>query len=263
MTLTLEYVQSKSAAKLNGLLPAVRAATEALITRCFYRGVPIVITQGLRTIAEQDALYAQGRTQLELNNAGLSHVIAQPGKSKVTNARGGYSNHNFGVAIDFALLLPDGKNVSWDMKRDGNGDRQADWAEVVEEAKKLGFAWGGDWVSFKDTPHFEMTFGLTTAQYRAGKRPTQAQIDAAFKKINETEGDNAMTPDEKAAFAALKKQVAALEKNAKMATIPTWAAVACENAKKAGLLDTTADGSYDFYRMVTIMDRAGLFKKGA
>lgn len=246
--LTLEYVQSKSAKKLDGLLPVVRAATEALITRCYYRGIPIVITQGLRTIAEQDALYAQGRTK--------------PG-AIVTNAKGGYSNHNFGVAIDFALLMPDGKNVSWDMKREGNGNGHADWSEVVEEAKKLGFAWGGDWVSFKDTPHFEMTFGLTTAQYRAGKRPTQAQIDAAFKKINETEGDNAMTPDEKAAFAALEKKVAALEKNAKMATIPTWALKACENAKKAGLLDTTADGSYDFYRMVTIMDRAGLFKKGA
>ncbi|GBF73037.1 hypothetical protein PA598K_01322 [Paenibacillus sp. 598K] len=166
--LTRDQVQSKSQARLSGLLPVVRLAAERLIDRCYARGVPIVITQGLRTIAEQDALYAQGRTK--------------PG-AKVTNARGGYSYHNFGAAIDFALLLPDGRNVSWDMTRDGNGNKLRDWMEVAEEGKKLGFAWGGDWKDFKDNPHFEMTFGLTTAQYRAGRRPTQAQIEAATRRI--------------------------------------------------------------------------------
>lgn len=64
MTLTLDYVMSKSVAKLSGLLPVVRTATERLIQRSFATDIPyIVITQGLRTIAEQDALYAQGRHQ--------------------------------------------------------------------------------------------------------------------------------------------------------------------------------------------------------
>lgn len=168
MTLTIEYVRTKSAPKLVGLHSVVKVAAETLIDRCYNRGVPIVITQGLRTIAEQDALYAQGRTK--------------PG-AIVTNAHAGYSFHNFGVAIDFALLMPDGKAVSWDMKRDGDKDGRADWYEVVDEAKALGFAWGGDWVSFKDYPHFEMTFGLTCAQYRAGNRPTQAQLDATIDRI--------------------------------------------------------------------------------
>lgn len=168
MTLTLDYVMSKSAARLTGLLPVVRTATERLIQRSFAIGIPIVITQGLRTIAEQDALYAQGRTK--------------PG-SRVTNARGGYSYHNFGVAVDFVLLMPDGKSVSWDTVRDGNSDKQVDWIQVVRIAKELGFAWGGDWVSFKDMPHFDMTFGLSTAQYRSGKRPTQAQIKVVMDKL--------------------------------------------------------------------------------
>lgn len=168
MTLTLEYVRSKSATRLSGLHSVVKVAAETLIERCYKRGVPIVITQGLRSITEQDALYAQGRTK--------------PG-AIVTNARGGYSFHNFGVAIDFALLMPDGKAVSWDMKRDGNANGRADWYEVVDEAKALGFTWGGDWKSFVDNPHFEMTFGLTCAQYRAGKRPAQAQLDAAIDRI--------------------------------------------------------------------------------
>ncbi|MDP4095486.1 M15 family metallopeptidase [Paenibacillus sp. P96] len=170
MTLTLEYVMSKSAKKLEGLLPVVRTATERLIQRSFATGIPIVITQGLRTVAEQNELYAQGRSK--------------PGQV-VTNASGGYSFHNFGVAVDFALLLPDGRSVSWDTSRDGNADRKADWMQVVSIGKALGFEWGGDWTSFRDLPHFQMTFGLSTAQYRAGKRPSQAQIRTVMKRIGE------------------------------------------------------------------------------
>lgn len=166
--LTLEQVKAKSKSRLVGLQPAVLAATIALIERCYARGVPIVITQGLRTIEEQNGLYAQGRSK--------------PGII-VTNARGGYSFHNFGLAVDFALLMPDGKQVSWDMRRDGDGDKTADWMEVVQEAKALGFEWGGDWTSFKDYPHLQIDFGLSTANLRAGRKPPQAAQDAVFSKI--------------------------------------------------------------------------------
>lgn len=183
--LTLDQVKSKSATRLKGLHPAVLAAANALIKRSYSRGVPIIITQGLRTLAEQDALYAQGRTK--------------PGDI-VTNARGGYSYHNYGLAVDFALLLPDASNVSWDMKRDGNKDGEADWKEVVQEAKALGFEWGGDWTSFKDYPHLQMSFGLSLSELRAGKRPTETQIAVVLAKIerytreaNEVQVDKAAT----------------------------------------------------------------------
>lgn len=167
--LTLDQVKAKSNKRLVGLQPVVLAATLALIERCYARGVPIVITQGLRTIAEQDALYAQGRTK--------------PGKV-VTNAKGGTSYHNYGLAVDFALLLPDGNAVSWDMKRDGDCDKVSDWLEVVQEAKALGFEWGGDFTSIYDAPHFQMSFGLTTTQLRSGKRPTAAQTEVIYSLIN-------------------------------------------------------------------------------
>ena len=122
-----------------------------------------------RSIAEQNALYAQGRSK--------------PGPI-VTNARGGTSFHNYGLALDFALLLPDGRTVSWDMNRDGDKDKTADWLEVVQEAKKLGFVWGGDWSSFKDYSHLQMTFGLTINQLRTGKRPTAQQVKDALSRIN-------------------------------------------------------------------------------
>lgn len=171
--LTLTHVKNKSAARLSGLHPAVIAAATALIERCYTCGVPILITQGLRTAAEQEALYAQGRTK--------------PGEL-VTNARGGYSYHNYGLAVDFALLLPDGSSVSWDMKRDGDQDRTADWLEVVKQAKAIGFEWGGDWTSFKDYPHFQLSFGLTLAALRAGDKPGAAVVAALYERIKPKEG---------------------------------------------------------------------------
>ena len=105
-------------------------------------------THTLRTFAEQDALFSQGRTK--------------PGK-KVTNARAGRSYHNYGLAIDIVLLLDrdgDGKytEASWDMKGDFDADGVADFMEAVQVFKEHGWEWGGDW-KFFDGPHFQKTFG--------------------------------------------------------------------------------------------------------
>jgi peptidoglycan L-alanyl-D-glutamate endopeptidase CwlK len=107
-------------------------------------------THTLRTIAEQDTLYALGRTK--------------PGK-KVTNAKGGSSFHNYGLAIDICLIL-DGKDVSWDTLKDYDGDKVADWMEVVTIFKARGWEWGGDFKSIKDAPHFQKTFKKTTAELK-------------------------------------------------------------------------------------------------
>lgn len=176
--LTLTQVLNKSAARLSGLHPAVLAAASALIERSYACGVPILITQGLRTMEEQNALYAQGRTS--------------PG-AIVTNARGGESYHNYGLAVDFALLLPNGSSVSWDMTRDGDQDGTPDWREVVQQAKAIGFEWGGDWTSFKDYPHLQMSFGLTLADLRAGKKPAAAAVEAVYERIKPKEEQTVKT----------------------------------------------------------------------
>ncbi|SFB62506.1 peptidoglycan L-alanyl-D-glutamate endopeptidase CwlK [Cohnella sp. OV330] len=175
--LALEQVKAKSATKLAQLLPVVRAAAEKLIERCYQRGVQILITHGFRSYSEQNELYDQGRSK--------------PGQI-VTNAQGGYSFHNFGVAIDFALLLADGRQVSWNTLRDDDKDSLPDWSEVVEEAKLIGFEWGGDWRSFQDLPHFQFTFGITIQQYRLGRRPTVAQMNALFIKLAIIGGEEEM-----------------------------------------------------------------------
>lgn len=112
----------------------------------------------LRTFSEQDALFAQGRTRL-FDNSGKRLGV-------VTQARGGQSFHNYGLAFDIVLLVDSDRNgtfesASWDTVRDFDNDRTSDWMEVVNIFKKHGYTWGGDFKRFKDAPHFEKTFGFT------------------------------------------------------------------------------------------------------
>ncbi|WP_282140701.1 M15 family metallopeptidase [Cytobacillus oceanisediminis] len=141
------------------LHPAVAEKKDQLISRAADKGINVVITQDFRSIEEQDALYEKGRTAEG---------------SIVTHAKGGESYHNFGLAIDFALMSVDGQ-VIWDMNYDSNGNSKADWTEVVEIAKELGFEWGGDWTQFKDYPHLQMDFGLTIWELQRGKRPPETE----------------------------------------------------------------------------------------
>lgn len=124
------------------LHPRLRKLTNELVTACERKGIPIKITQGYRSKAEQDALYAKGRTK--------------PG-NRVTNARGGYSMHNWGVAIDFC-------------RNDGKGaydDSDGFFSKVGKVGKSLGLEWGGDWKSIKDKPHFQLPdWGSTTEKLR-------------------------------------------------------------------------------------------------
>ena len=140
-------------ARIELLHPKVRVeAKEIYIAICnALKGRAIVrFTHTLRTIAEQDALYALGRTK--------------PGK-KVTNAKGGSSYHNYGLAIDICLIL-DGKEASWDISKDFDNDKIADWMEAVAIFKSRGWEWGGDFKSIKDAPHFQKTFGFTTTKLK-------------------------------------------------------------------------------------------------
>jgi len=101
-------------------------------------GVDLRITQGFRSIADQNAKYAQGRTT--------------PG-SIITNAKGGQSYHQYGLAFDVVIMENGQPNWNKTISPD-----IASWGKV------FGFEWGGSWNSFKDNPHFQMTFGQTWQQ---------------------------------------------------------------------------------------------------
>ena len=130
-----------SISRIAKLHPKLRAEAATILSEIISKGINIRITQGLRTIAEQDAIYAQGRTT--------------PGKI-VSNAKGGKSFHNYGLAIDFCLLHKDG-TVSFNMKEDVDNDKIADWTEVVDTFKAHGWEWGDR--GYVDTPHCQKVFG--------------------------------------------------------------------------------------------------------
>jgi hypothetical protein len=126
-------------------------------------GVQFEIVQGLRTFAEQDALFAKGRNK--------------PGQI-VTRARGGQSNHNYGLAADLCPF-ENGKpnwNASFDV-----------WQLLGDQARTRGLRWGGDWKKFVDKPHVELP-GLTIAQcqalYRKGGLPLVWERATALAKNN-------------------------------------------------------------------------------
>ena len=104
-------------------------------------GARLRLAYVLRTNAEQDILYNK--------------------RPKVTNAKGGQSIHNYGLAFDIVMLYDNDGNgtfeeASWSMVKDFDKDSIADWKEVTDLFKSRGWEWGGDWKSFKDNPHFQL-----------------------------------------------------------------------------------------------------------
>lgn len=122
-----------------------RVKVNNLINQLANEGLYFAAFMGLRTIDEQNALYSQGRTA--------------PGK-RVTNAKGGQSWHNFGLAVDLVEDGdPDKVGVQWSW---ANSRDYLRIGEFVQQIDKL--EWGGFWKSLKDYPHVEMTLGLTLAE---------------------------------------------------------------------------------------------------
>lgn len=114
---------------LDYLYPPFRDALFELIARCNDRGVRYVATLGYRTYEEQDQLYRLGRDI--------------PGKV-VTKARGGESQHCFGLAVDFVRDLdPSTAKVE-------PGWAEEDYTVLIEEVNKMGLHSG---VSYRDRYH--------------------------------------------------------------------------------------------------------------
>jgi len=126
----IEAVDARSEKNIATLLPEVQPMARALVQKAAFNGIRIKVLSGLRTYAEQDELYAKGRTT--------------PGP-KVTNARGGYSNHNFGIAFDIGVFEGQ-KYLAESVKYKAVGVLGTD----------LGLDWGGNWTSIVDQPHFQL-----------------------------------------------------------------------------------------------------------
>jgi peptidoglycan L-alanyl-D-glutamate endopeptidase CwlK len=130
---------------ISQLHPTLQQKAAQLINICEKNGLRIGIGECVRTIAEQDALYQQGRTTA--------------GKI-VTNARGSSfgSQHQWGIAFDF-------------YRNDGMGafhEAGQFFERVGALGKTIGLGWGGDWVTIKDRPHFYLSdWGSTTTKLKS------------------------------------------------------------------------------------------------
>ena len=141
------------------LHPELQEKIKKLKRECAKQGLIIGISECHRTVAEQNALYAKGRTA--------------PGK-KVTNAKGSdfSSMHQWYVAFDF--YRNDGKGAY------NNSDKF--FNKVGKIGKKIGLEWGGSWTSIHDMPHFQLKqWGSSTKKLKK-LYGTPAKFKKTWKK---------------------------------------------------------------------------------
>lgn len=194
------------------LHPEVQEALARLEAECERQGLRLLITDGFRTMAEQEALYAKGRTA--------------PG-GIVTNVRYPGSAHNWGVAVDFC------QNI--------RGQEYSDTAffeNVATIAKHLGFTWGGDWKGFRDMPHLEYTKFMpgssTSWLVRTYGTPE------AFRQTWDQNGDE---------LDMTKEQLLSVEGTGDQPS--EWAREATEWAKANGIVNGDGMGNYGWQQPIT------------
>lgn len=139
---------------LGVLYPPFADKLVLLVEACAARGAEYIATSGMRSYDEQDRLYAKGRS--------IEGRI-------VTNAPGGSSPHNFGVACD---LCRDGDVTKAGLQPDYD---PAQYEILAEEAERLGLQaglrWRGKADGLKsDPPHVQLPTrakGITWGDFRA------------------------------------------------------------------------------------------------
>ncbi|RWZ59901.1 peptidase M15 [Halobacillus fulvus] len=144
----LQTLIDRSFRNMGAVHEGVKDKVHLLLIKCYEDGINVQISSGYRSNSDQQRLYNQGRT--------VSGNV-------VTNAKAGQSVHNYGLAVDYFLTTWDGSKATWTVNDD--------WRKVAELGKALGFEWGGDWRSFKDYPHLQLTGGLTWRDLKAGRCP--------------------------------------------------------------------------------------------
>lgn len=154
---------------LDSLDPDVREKAVTFQGRCREKGRIIKFTQGRRTLEQQAAVHAKGRSAPGEpcwhggTKRPVGTCIEHPLGLTVTNAKPGFSWHNFGRAFDIA----DADASPYDLGAPGLRDDEAIWQEIGAIGKSCGLKWGGDWPEPKrDRPHFEHHGGTTLTALR-------------------------------------------------------------------------------------------------
>lgn len=155
--------------RLEDLIPEAEEAARRHVLLCADAGIELLIYCTLRDAHEQARLYRQSRTKEQVQAKidqltakgfpALARILKEVGPQKsgpkVTGAGPGESFHQYSRAYDCVPVL-NGKPV-WSSS--GEGGKL--WAKVGQLGKKCGLEWAGDWTSFREFPHFQLTGGLT------------------------------------------------------------------------------------------------------
>lgn len=225
--------------KIEDLHPKLQDLIYELKAECEKQDLTIGISECLRTVSEQDELYAKGRTKKG---------------SIVTNARGSsYSSmHQWGIAFDF--YRNDGKGIY------ENSDKF--FNKVGKIGRELGLEWGGDWKSIVDIPHFQLPdWGSTTAKLK--------QLYKTPETFFKTWEESTMSEQERIKFNALVKQVEELTLAKEKIyhytkELPDWAKPTIQKLLDKGIYAGASESDLNLpenlMRTLVINDRAGLYK---
>ncbi len=134
--------------EINSLLPLLDRLAFQFYEYASAIGLDLRITSAFRSVEKQNEYWNQGRT-----TAG----------DIITNAKGGESFHNYGVAFDI-VDRKKGYNLSdeeWQTLR-------FIWRYITYKETGHWGEWGGDWTSFIDKPHYQLTLGYSIKNFQTG-----------------------------------------------------------------------------------------------
>ena len=121
----LKTLNKKSIDRLSGVHPDLVAVIKLAIE---LSDINFQVTEGVRSKARQEQL-------------------VKAGASKTMNSR-----HLTGHAVDLAALINDSVRWDWPLYF-----KIADAMKQAASQLKISIEWGGDWKTFKDGPHFELS----------------------------------------------------------------------------------------------------------
>lgn len=153
----MPVLSRQSKARLQGVHPALVRVVERAIT---LTSQDFLVLEGVRTLARQHALYAQGRTTAMCRAAGVEPHLARPLEKQVTwtlKSRHFAQADGYGHAVDLAPYPVDWNDT-------GKFDAIAHAMFAAAQLEGVTLRWGRDWnqngrpgeKGEADSPHFEV-----------------------------------------------------------------------------------------------------------
>lgn len=148
-------IGARSRERLEGVHPDLVRVVERAIE---ITDVDFAVICGVRTVKEQIALYAKGRTTAQMRKAGVYDRAGEPGEKIVTWTLNSQHFRNpktgFGHAVDLAPFI--GGKIDWTWK---HFPMIARAMKIAAKEADVPVEWGGDWVQRPDGPHFQLPKG--------------------------------------------------------------------------------------------------------